>query len=311
MEKSEDNIYEVEPAVDAGQVEHAAHEAAVFTAKTEQNTQAARVATDLEHRMGLIESARLYPKAIFFSMVMSLAIIQEGYDTALLGNFFAQPAFQLRFGKLANNGTHQIPPPWAAGLQNGAAVGEILGLWGAGLLAERYGYKKTLMGCLLFLICAIFICFFAVDLGMLFAGEVLCGLPWGAFQTLTTTYAADVTPIHLRPVLTSYVNLCWVTGQLIAVGVLKGFVDRTDQWGWRIPYAIQWVREGNTIRCSCLGLAGSNSHWYRTCPRISMVARTQRTRGRGETCPPVPHVGQERRFQRRRYYRNDDPHQRT
>lgn len=47
----------------------------------------------------------------------------------------------------------------------------------AGLLAERFGYKKTLIGCLIMLIGSIFICFFAVDLGMLFAGEVLCGLP--------------------------------------------------------------------------------------------------------------------------------------
>lgn len=37
------------------------------------------------------------------------------------------------------------------------------------------------------------------------------------------------------------VNLCWVIGQFIASGVLVGVQARTDQWGWRIPYAIQWV----------------------------------------------------------------------
>ena len=186
--------------------------AAEMVPKSAENVAAARTAADREHRMGLVESARLYPKAIMFSMIMSLGIVMEGYDTALLGNFFAQPAFQLKFGKPAGNGTNQVSAPWQAGLQNGAAIGEIIGLWAAGLLADRFGYKKTLTGALLMLIASIFICFFAVDLGMLFAGEILCGLPWGAFQTLTTTYAADVTPIHLRPVLTSYVNLCWVTG---------------------------------------------------------------------------------------------------
>lgn len=39
----------------------------------------------------------------------------------------------------------------------------------------------------------------------------------------------------------SYVNLCWVIGQFIASGVLVGVQDRSDEWGWRIPYAIQWV----------------------------------------------------------------------
>ena len=45
---------------------------------------------------------------------------------------------------------------------------------------------------------------------MLLAGEILCGIPWGVFQTITTAYAAEVTPVALRPFLTTYVNLCWV-----------------------------------------------------------------------------------------------------
>jgi MFS transporter, SP family, general alpha glucoside:H+ symporter len=94
---------------------------------------------------------------------------------------------------------------------------------------------------LIFMVGAIFLLFFAQNIGMLLAGEILCGLPWGAFQTLTTTYAADVAPIALRPLLTTFVNACWVIGQLIAIGVLRGLLGRTDQWAWRIPYAIQWI----------------------------------------------------------------------
>jgi SP family general alpha glucoside:H+ symporter-like MFS transporter len=32
-----------------------------------------------------------------------------------------------------------------------------------------------------------------------------------------------------------------VMGQIIGSGVLRALVDRTDQWGYRIPYALQWV----------------------------------------------------------------------
>ena len=63
----------------------------------------------------------------------------------------------------------------------------------------------------MFILCMIFLLFFAVDVQMLLAGYILCGLPWGVFQTLTTTYAAEVTPVGLRAYLTSYVNLCWVS----------------------------------------------------------------------------------------------------
>ena len=165
----------------------------------------------------------------------------EGYDTALLGNFYGLPQFRERFGVHLANGDWQITSSWQSGLQNGANIGQILGLLVAGILADRYGYKRTMIGALLIIIGGIFLLFFAKNVGMLMAGEIVCGIPLGAFQTLTTTYAADVTPIALRPILTSFVNLCWVIGQFIAAGVLRGILSRSDQWAWRIPFAIQWI----------------------------------------------------------------------
>lgn len=44
----------------------------------------------------------------------------------------------------------------------------------------------------------IFIMVFANSLGMLVAGQVLCGIPWGVFQTLTTAYASEVRIQSLR-----------------------------------------------------------------------------------------------------------------
>ena len=204
-------------------------------------TQNAHNANELEHRMSVGEAFRLYPKAICFSAILSLAIIMEGYDTSLLGSFYAYPEFQERFGVRLADGSYQVTSQWQSGLQNGAQIGEILGLMVAGIIAERFGYKKTMFGALVLMIGCVFLLFFAQNVGMLFAGEILCGIPWGAFQTLTTTYAAEVSPIVLRPYLTTYVNMCWVIGQLISAGVLRGLLGRTDQWAWRIPYAIQWI----------------------------------------------------------------------
>lgn len=34
---------------------------------------------------------------------------------------------------------------------------------------------------------------------------------------------------------------CFIIGQLIAAGVLKGLVSNPTEWGYRIPFAIQWV----------------------------------------------------------------------
>ena len=48
------------------------------------------------------------------------------------------------------------------------------------------------MGGSLVLMCAfIFITFFAPNIVVLFIGEMLCGAPWGVFQTLTTAFASE------------------------------------------------------------------------------------------------------------------------
>lgn len=39
------------------------------------------------------------------------------------------------------------------------------------------------------------------------------GIPWGIFQTLTTAYAAEICPMALRAHLTSFVNICWASGE--------------------------------------------------------------------------------------------------
>lgn len=205
----------------------------------------AKAAADLETSMGFREGAKLYPKAIMFSFCLSLAVIMEGYDTYLLGNFFGNQSFAKKFGGPGpvKDGvqTYEVSPTWQTALGNGTAAAQIIGLFLNGIISERIGYRWTMIGSLLFITGTIFITFFAVNVRMLLAGYVLSGLPWGVFQTLTTTYAAEVTPVPLRPYLTTYVNLCWVIGQLIAAGVLKGFVNVSDEWAYRVPYAIQWV----------------------------------------------------------------------
>lgn len=58
---------------------------------------------------------------------------------------------------------------------------------------------------------------------------------------LTITYASEVCPVALRGYLTTYVNFCWGLGQLIGIGVIKAMLNRTDEWAYRIPYALQWM----------------------------------------------------------------------
>lgn len=66
-------------------------------------------------------------------------------------------------------------------------------------------------------------------------------IPWGVFATIGPAYASELCPLAIRPYLTSYTNMCFAIGQLIGAGVLKSLITRLDEWGYRIPFAIQWI----------------------------------------------------------------------
>jgi SP family general alpha glucoside:H+ symporter-like MFS transporter len=172
-----------------------------------QVTADANKASESEQNMTLKQGLRLYPKAIAWSVLLSAAIIMEGFDKVLIANLFAVPAFKQKYGDLLPDGTYQLTAAWQAGLTNGAYVGECLGLLLNGIVADRIGYRWTMMGALFATNFFIFIVFFAQNIEMLLVGLILCGIPWGVFQTLTCTYAAEVTPVPLRPILTTFVNV--------------------------------------------------------------------------------------------------------
>ncbi|KAG6001639.1 hypothetical protein E4U21_003994 [Claviceps maximensis] len=201
----------------------------------------AAAATHAERNMGLIKSFKLYKKACLWSVFLSTCLIMEGFDLVLLSTLFAYPPFQKKFGVQQPDGTYELTAAWQSGLNNATLSGQIIGLFVVGYIADRFGYRKTLMGALTGCAAFIFIPFFAESLPQLLAGQILLGLPWGVFQTLTTTYASEVCPTHLRAYLTTYVNLCWVMGQLIASGILRAMLTRTDEWGYKIPFALQWI----------------------------------------------------------------------
>ena len=192
----------------------------------------------------LRETFRQWPKSVLWSVLFSLAIVQIGFDSSILSSFFAQPAFTAKFGvcTTAADGTQdcEISAPWQQGLTNGAWIGGIIGLQIAGSVAERIGHLRLMMCSTALMLATVFIPFFATSLPIFLVGQIMMGIPWGGFQSLASAYASEICPVSLRPLLTTYVNLCWVFGQLLAAGVLRATVVRNDMWAWRIPYAVQF-----------------------------------------------------------------------
>lgn len=98
------------------------------------DSEAARVA---EHAMSLRDGLRLYPKAIAWSALLSLTLVMEGYDLAIVNGFFALPQFRRRYGELTASSGYQISTKWQSALTNGAVSGEIIGLFANGQSSSR------------------------------------------------------------------------------------------------------------------------------------------------------------------------------
>src|SRR4051812_3092898 len=148
----------------------------------------AETATSNEQTMTLLQGIKLYPKAVAWSVLISTCIAMEGYDVCLLSNFYGFEQFNKKYGHALPDGTYQVSAPWQAGLSNGAYVGEVIGLFINGYVSERFGYRYTVMICLTLIVAFTAIFFTAQSVEVLEVAEILCGIPWGVFQTLAVTY---------------------------------------------------------------------------------------------------------------------------
>jgi SP family general alpha glucoside:H+ symporter-like MFS transporter len=202
----------------------------------------ARLATEDEHNHKFLQALKLYPKACFWSGIVTLCIIMDGYDTALMGGLFAFPAFQKRFGhEVGDTGKYTLDAQWQVALGLATSVGNVFGITLNGYLTDKFGHKHVLLGGLVALSGLIFIQFFAKSVQMLFLGQILCGLPWGMFTTMAPAYASEVVPLVLRSYLETWVVCCWGIGQFFSYAVLFSLNKRTDIWAYRIPFAVQWI----------------------------------------------------------------------
>jgi MFS family permease len=135
----------------------------------------------------------------------------------------------------------------------------------------------------------IFILVFAQSIEMLMAGGILCGIPWGVFQTLTTSYAAEICPMAIRGHLTSFVNICWASGLFIAACVVRGTISIENEWGWRLPYMLQWVWPV-PLFLVCLFAPESKPAIYKSSSKLTyrpMVVMPSRSTGRCQELNPT------------------------
>jgi SP family general alpha glucoside:H+ symporter-like MFS transporter len=144
----------------------------------------------------------------------------ESYDVFLIGNFVALPAFQNKFGVFdAAKNEHVIVTKWQSALQVSGQLGALIGVFIAGPLTSRIGYRYATLTGLMLLNCFIFIFYFAESMPVIFVAQLLEGIPWGIFIANAPAYCSEIVPIKLRAPATQMLQMFWAIGSIIVGAV--------------------------------------------------------------------------------------------
>ncbi|KAJ5808247.1 transporter [Penicillium riverlandense] len=141
----------------------------------EHSVEDARVANENEHKMSVRQALLSYRWAVAWSLIISMSIIMEGYDTILIGNFYGYPEFRRQFGEYHHGSGWQVAGKWQSALGGGGNAGCIIGSFINGYLVKYFGFKKVFAGSLLLMTAFVFVSFFGTTIELQVVGQVLCG----------------------------------------------------------------------------------------------------------------------------------------
>jgi MFS transporter, SP family, general alpha glucoside:H+ symporter len=144
----------------------------------------------------------------------------ESYDVFLIGNFVALPAFVNKYGVYdAAKNEMVIATKWQSALQVSGQLGALIGVFLAGPLTSRIGYRYATLTGLMLLNVFIFVFYFAESLPVIFVAQLLEGLPWGIFIANAPAYCSEIVPIKLRAPATQMLQMFWAIGSIIVGAV--------------------------------------------------------------------------------------------
>lgn len=153
----------------------------------------------------------------------------ESYCVFLIGNFVALPAFKNKFGVYdAGLNEYVVVTKWQSALQVSGQLGALIGVFLAGPLTSRIGYRWATISGLMLLNVFIFAFYYAESMPVIFVAQLLEGMPWGIFIANAPAYCSEIVPIKLRAPATQMLQMFWAIGSIIVGAVTYVYNDNND-----------------------------------------------------------------------------------
>ncbi|KAK2064259.1 hypothetical protein LY76DRAFT_612333 [Colletotrichum caudatum] len=97
-----------------------------------------QAARDYEEQYSYTQTISKFRPAIKWSVIFAITLVGEGYDLALMGNFFSLPQFQNLFGYSPERGAaKEIPALWQSMILTSNQLGHVSAMYFAGLSMDR------------------------------------------------------------------------------------------------------------------------------------------------------------------------------
>ncbi|KAL6900609.1 sugar transporter [Trichoderma evansii] len=200
-------------------------------------------AENAEHNMTVLEAVRAYPMASFWAFVMSFTIIMESYDVFLCNNFLALGAFRAKYGDPVDDNplNNVVATRWQSALSVSGQLGALVGVCLAGSLTSWLGYRYATLAGLMLLNVFIFAFYYAESMPVIFAAQILEGIPWGIFIANAPAYCSEIVPIQLRAPCTQMLQMFWAIGSIVVGAVTYSYQGLDSPLSYKVPIALQWM----------------------------------------------------------------------
>jgi SP family general alpha glucoside:H+ symporter-like MFS transporter len=220
----------------------------------------------------------------------------ESYDVFLTNNFVALPSFQQQFGvPLPGSTTNEfvIVPRWQSALQVSGQLGALIGVFVAGPLTSRIGYRYATLTGLMLLNAFIFIFYFAKSMPVFFASQVLEGIPWGIFIANAPAYCSEIVPIKLRAPATQMLQMFWAIGSIIVGAVCYVYQSKEGSQAYRyvlIRITSKYFADekNQDAHGASMDVPHPARYPHLFCTRVTLVAGSKGTSRRSSTCGRAP-----------------------
>ncbi|KAH8652630.1 general substrate transporter [Tricladium varicosporioides] len=194
---------------------------------------------EAERDIELWQTAKTHWRALLFCCVSFTSGLVFGYDTVVNGASISMPSFLIYFGDVGPKGLY-LPSVWTSLWTAMSALAQAVGAFAFGFVSDRFGRKWPASVAAGVTLIGTAVQYTAHARGVLMVGKIINGFGVGASLSIATSYASEVAPQRLRPMIQAALVMFTVFMQGVALGIIRSFVPNIKEQAFRNVIAIQW-----------------------------------------------------------------------